>query len=278
MKHLLTAILLLVFGATSVAAAKRTGGAADVKTDPAKMTEDQRKARAQKLVSEGRSLFERKSFDDAIDRFEEAFRLFPKPKMFYNIGLTYEALKKDDRALCALERFVAEAPDADPAFIADSKQKIERMKGSVARVEVQAPEGAIVFIDGDERGAAPFKEPMCVAEGLRRFVAIATGVAPVGVDVDVKTSESIKLSFDPAAGTAKRIGAPEPAPAAPPPQVVAPPPPPPPPATTPVYKQWWLWTAVGVVVVGGTAAGLAVGLSGNVTPPAAEFGPYKVFP
>jgi tetratricopeptide (TPR) repeat protein len=42
------------------------------------------------------------------------------------------------------------------------------------------------------------------------------------------------------------------------------PPPVPPPATprtkVPVYKKWWLWTVVGVVVVG-TAVGLGVGLT-----------------
>ena len=32
---------------------------------------------------------------------------------------------------------------------------------------------------------------------------------------------------------------------------------------TPVYKKWWLWTIVGVVVVGGVAVGLGVGLTQN---------------
>jgi tetratricopeptide (TPR) repeat protein len=33
----------------------------------------------------------------------------------------------------------------------------------------------------------------------------------------------------------------------------------------PVYKRWWLWTVVGVVVVGGAAVGLAVGLTAPST-------------
>jgi tetratricopeptide (TPR) repeat protein len=36
---------------------------------------------------------------------------------------------------------------------------------------------------------------------------------------------------------------------------------PPPPGRTPVYRRWWLWTAVGAVVVTGVAIGLGVGLS-----------------
>lgn len=40
--------------------------------------------------------------------------------------------------------------------------------------------------------------------------------------------------------------------------------PPPAPERTPLYKKWWLWTIVGVVVVG-AGVGLGVGLSGGGT-------------
>lgn len=37
------------------------------------------------------------------------------------------------------------------------------------------------------------------------------------------------------------------------------PPPAPPPSGSPIYKKWWLWTVVGVVVVGGVTAGVVAG-------------------
>jgi tetratricopeptide (TPR) repeat protein len=40
---------------------------------------------------------------------------------------------------------------------------------------------------------------------------------------------------------------------------------PPPAQKTPVYKKWWLWTAVGAVVVVGVGVGLGVGLSQQTT-------------
>ncbi len=41
-------------------------------------------------------------------------------------------------------------------------------------------------------------------------------------------------------------------------------------SSTPIYKKWWLWTIVGVVVVGGAVgAGVAVGVSRT---PASHFG------
>ncbi len=55
---------------------------------------------------------------------------------------------------------------------------------------------------------------------------------------------------------------PEPPPqVAPPPEVVVAAPPPPPPPRRPIYKRWWLWTTVGVVIVGaGLGLGLGLGL------------------
>jgi len=37
---------------------------------------------------------------------------------------------------------------------------------------------------------------------------------------------------------------------------------------TPAYKKWWVWTIVGGVVVGGAAAGLAIGLGQKIAPTA----------
>jgi tetratricopeptide (TPR) repeat protein len=56
------------------------------------------------------------------------------------------------------------------------------------------------------------------------------------------------------------------------PIVVAAPPPPP---VVPLHRRWWLWTTVGVVVAGGVAVGLGVGLTQPqpFARTAADFGP-----
>lgn len=45
-----------------------------------------------------------------------------------------------------------------------------------------------------------------------------------------------------------------------------------PPRDKPIYKKWWLWTAVGGVVVAGVAVGLAVGLTRTPSAPSAPSG------
>jgi hypothetical protein len=48
-------------------------------------------------------------------------------------------------------------------------------------------------------------------------------------------------------------------------------------APTPVYKKWWLWTAVGAVVVVGVAVGVGVGVSQSGGAPGSHFGTMPVF-
>jgi tetratricopeptide (TPR) repeat protein len=73
---------------------------------------------------------------------------------------------------------------------------------------------------------------------------------------------------------------PSPAPLSKPPVAARPAPPPPvaaqpltvtatrPSAPTPIYKKWWLWTAVGAVVVTGVGLGLGLGLTAGGSAPA----------
>lgn len=272
------ATMTLLAGAAGPAHARKKKVAdpteAAPKVDAAKVGEAARKAQAQKLVLEARTEFEKGSYKDAVGKFEEAYRLFPVPKMLYNIGITYEALRKKDRAVCALERFVAEAPDADPALRTDAAAKISKMKPQVGYVEVTAPEGAVLFIDGEEHAVAPAKHALCAELGRHRVVALVAGVAPVGVDVSVSAKGPVKVALDPASNTAKILSSPEDE------KVVAAGKPEDQPARgKPIFKKWWFWTAVGgVVVVGTTATVLGVSLRGpNVMPPAADFGPFPIF-
>ena len=282
MKSILLGSLFLVAFAADASARRRKPDpvAVQPKTDPGKLNEDQRKNAAMKLVGEARVLFDKGTFPEAAQKFEEAYRLFPKPKMNYNIGLTWDAMKKSDRALCALQHFVADAKDADPTLLADSQQRIEKLRKIVGRVEVEAPAGAALFVDGDERAIAPASEALCVEQGKRRIVALVTGSAPVGIDVDVKAEKVIKVALDPATNSARQIGGePSVASVSPPADATQPAAPPAGPST-PIYKKWWFWTAVGgAVVVGATAIGLGVGLRPvDVTPPGASYGPFPAFP
>ena len=246
---------------------------APVAAPAAPPSDDQKKAAAQRLVKEGRGLHDKGQFQSAVEKFEGAYKLFPVPKMLYNIGITYLALHRDDRATCAFERFLEEAPDADPGLRADAREKYQALGPTIGRIAVQAPAGVALFVDGEERTTAPVNRAMCAAPGQRRVVGVAVGTAPVGIGVDVKAGEVATIQLDPATNSASIVGQPPVTSGLPTPKA-------PGPASQPLIKKWWLWTAIagGAVVLVGVTVGAAVGSRPAVAvPPSTDFGPFKVF-
>ena len=53
---------------------------------PSARTTRQAKARAQALLSEGTAAYGRGDYATALDKFTAAYRIFPSPKLWFNIG------------------------------------------------------------------------------------------------------------------------------------------------------------------------------------------------
>jgi hypothetical protein len=88
-----------------------------------------------------------------------------------------------------------------------------------------------IFIDGQDRGAAPVTVEL--PAGGHRLEARAPGHLPHASEVALAVGQrrEIKLALDP-------------------------PPPPPPPPPTPLHRRWWFWGAVGAAVAGGVATAI----------------------
>ena len=56
-------------------------------------------ADVERLFAEGASLYKAGKYRPAIDKFEEAYALFPEPHLIYNIARAYEALGDVDQAI-----------------------------------------------------------------------------------------------------------------------------------------------------------------------------------
>ncbi len=80
---------------------------------------------ARALFQAGSTAFADGRWDDALDHFKRAYELSGRVALLYNIGITADRLRRDDEALEALQRFVAEGPPDHP-----------RMRDAQARVAV----------------------------------------------------------------------------------------------------------------------------------------------
>src|SRR5687767_1181436 len=186
------------------------------------------------MYRKGTSHYNLSEFADALTAFKEAYRAFEDPVILFNIGQCQRQLGMRSEAVLSYRAFLREHPNAPNAgdvrsLIATLESEIQRERASKAG----PPQGTLA--------PSRMMTPPPVEKPPARPV-----VAP------------------PAKPAAEPTARPAPKPI----EVSRPVPPPSAPSTerTPVYKKWWLWTAVGAVVVAGVAVGLGVGSSSSPEP------------
>jgi len=68
--------------------------------------------RARALYKQGTTAFERKDYQTAVAKYEEAYALAPRPLFLYNIGLAYRLAGKPALAVMNLKQYLEKKPDA----------------------------------------------------------------------------------------------------------------------------------------------------------------------
>jgi tetratricopeptide (TPR) repeat protein len=195
--------LLGVFLALGLAAAVDTRALAEP-------IEPDRVARARQLSDEGRALFDRTLYAEAIAAFKASYALEPKARLWFNIGLAYRRLGDCDQALVFYRRYLAEEPDAfNRARVEDritemqacSRAPEQAAPPEPARVPAATPSSppapATAAATSVEATARPRRGHRLVVAGA---VVAAAGVASlataVGLSVDaMHTSNTITRLF-----------------------------------------------------------------------------------
>ncbi len=67
---------------------------------------------AKGLFNAGRAAFDAGRYADALDYFERAYTISGRIALLYNIGLAFDRLREDQRALDAYDQYLTHAPDA----------------------------------------------------------------------------------------------------------------------------------------------------------------------
>ncbi len=112
---------------------------------------DADKKKAQALQVEGLRLMQAGDNRGALDKFEEAFRLVPSPKILFNRGKAHQALGEGAAALSDFERFLDEAPYAPKESRAEASRSVEALRPTLSYLEVQTDDvGSTIAVDGHE--------------------------------------------------------------------------------------------------------------------------------
>jgi hypothetical protein len=229
--------------------------AAGLATAPAR-ADDKAMRDAQARFEEGLHRVKAGDFEAARVSFTEAYAVLKKPDILWNLALAEQKSGHPVDSIVHFKQFKALAKSDRERAGAD--RHIAELAPLTAHIDVAAPSGANVSVDGAIAGTAPLPEALDVGAGHHTVeVALAQG-ARRSADVDAIVGQVVRVSFVQADGTlvpAAPAPAPPPAPAA----AAAPSPAPAPaalPDAPPPDQPGTFWDARGITVV--SLGGLAV--------------------
>ena len=226
-------------------------------------------ATARALFREGLHAVDGGDWEVAADRFRRAWNLRPSPVIAYNLAIAERHL---GRLVAASERLraVLRDPNTSARLEARARRELDEIKPQIAQLRVRvtgeedARAGTEVRLDEEPLPPAtvgiyapvdPGAHTLTLERGGEAVTETSVTLTPGGQSDVVLEAPPLPAVAPSPAETARAAS--ERTPEAAPPVAA---PAQPAKARKPLRKQWWLWTAVGVVVVG-AATGTAVALS-----------------
>jgi tetratricopeptide (TPR) repeat protein len=212
-------------------------------------TDAQAKARAQALLSEGTAAYGHGDYASALEKFTAAYKIFPSPKLWFNIRQAIRDLGRPVDAVEAFDRFLTEAGDAPPETLAEARRSAAELKTKLGQIKVTCmTDGAEITVDGKQVGSAPLGNMIWTTPGRHQVAAQQAGFSPVIEDVTAVAGQAVTVNLDlrpidlraaNQSADAALVGG-----AGAEPRTEG----------KPLYRRGWFWVAVGAVVGAGAVA------------------------
>jgi hypothetical protein len=256
---------------------------------PATKGSDSDEAEARRIFRRGQAHYNLNEYAQAADDFEGAYRLFPHPVFLYNAAQAHRLAGNDERALYFYRVYLRVEPKSK--MRAEVQERIAALEKAVQggtpasaaptspRPTAPGPAPASpppvspsprTPVTPPPAAPAPSSQPASPAPASPPATSPPASAAPASGTAGVSPSgtTSTPASGAPAGGTAPATpgeGSADTSSSSPAVTAHAS-------EKTPVYKKWWLWTIVGVVVVGvAVGAGVGATAGGSNSPPAIRF-------
>jgi len=184
---------------------------------------------ARRRFQEGVKFFDQKRYEEARGAFLQAYALKRHPALLLNLAQSEIRSGHPAEAARHFAGFLREAANPSALERSEAEKGLREARSKLARIQISAPSGAEVFVDGETVGQAPIADPVDVLPGSHTVEArLGTKTASTTVSVVVSRLAAATVTFE---------SAPPPPPAAPvaePPPSAAPAAPQPPPDADPV--------------------------------------------
>jgi hypothetical protein len=128
-------------------------------------SEDAITTMARARFKEGVEFYDKGEYEQARAAFLQAYALKKHPAVLLN--LAWSSLKSGHvlEGKKYFEQFLNEAKDATDKQRADANDGLSQAKAKLGRIDIQAPSGTDVMVDGDHTGTAPISDPVYVDAG-----------------------------------------------------------------------------------------------------------------
>jgi hypothetical protein len=157
-------------------------------------------SKAEVLFKEGLALVEQATPDGDPHKLEEATRKFlaaygldPRPNALFNAALTEQKLNRPADAIHHF-RQILRNPACDSKLTAQVGKHITELAAKVATIQLEAPAGAEIVIDGASVGEkAPLADPIDLMPGKHAIQARMNGSTSIEVDAIAGTSRVLRI-------------------------------------------------------------------------------------
>jgi len=223
---------------------------------------DPAKAQAQATLRAGNAALAQGRAADALAKFTEAYRLFPSPKIHYNLGQAHSLVPGHEaQAYQEMSQFLDTAKNADPELRAAAEKQCKQLRPKVGIVTVVAdPPDAALLIDGVDTGRVSAEGPTVLGIGTHRLALRKDAVESPAQTVTVAGGDAIDVRLQLLPPVLPPAAAP-PAPASVIPTVAIPPATIEQASTTPATPTSWTWRRkAGAGLAGLGVASLVLGI------------------
>jgi len=137
------------------------------------------KLRVIKLAQQGKQAFLAKRYDEALRHWRDAYTLWRKPQLLYNIALAYERSGRPTQAMTFLRAFFNEAKTTPqkPDLMKGARKLEGALSPQVCVLGLIGPKGAQAFVDDKLVGNLPLE--VVLAPGTHRLTLKGLGYTTV---------------------------------------------------------------------------------------------------
>lgn len=160
----------------------------------------ERQSELASLLELARNNEKRDNYAKALQYYQEAFKLFPHPKLYYSMAVCYDRTADVANALRYYKLFIKELPDAPE--LTRAQQRVDELSQSMVRQETSlridsSPPGAAVYLEDITRGpvgSTPTTD-LPVSPGIYKVIIKLDGYEDLIQEVEVKPSQRASVKF-----------------------------------------------------------------------------------